>query len=104
MYRCTGSESDLSECDCMTGSTAEDCGHRGDVGVECYVPQQCSNVTRNVNVYLYSTKSLGKKFLHIRKIESNNVDSLMKGYLKLICFMSLMHFRGLRPYVKMCTL
>ena len=50
MHRCTSSESELAECGCSTGRTAERCGHKGDIGVECNVPQECSDVTHNVNV------------------------------------------------------
>ena len=47
MHRCTGGESELADCGCSTGRTAERCGHKGDVGVECHVPQQCNTGTCN---------------------------------------------------------
>ena len=47
--RCTGGESELAECGCSTGRTAEQCGHKGDVGVECHAPQQCNTDTCNVS-------------------------------------------------------
>lgn len=36
-----GTESSLFDCNCDTGSKAEQCTHRGDVGIECHVPQEC---------------------------------------------------------------
>ena len=46
-HSCAGTEGDLGDCDC-TGDRAESCGHRGDVGIECNIPEECSGPTYNV--------------------------------------------------------
>lgn len=38
LYRCTGFEMRLTNCQRRRGNTAQSCGHEGDVGVECNVP------------------------------------------------------------------
>ena len=52
---CTGSESRIEDCGSMRGQEAEQCGHKGDVGVECNTPDtsQCSeHVLYNVSAYV----------------------------------------------------
>ena len=42
MCRCSGSEKTLAECTRkVMGVRAEECGHRGDAGVECNAPVTC---------------------------------------------------------------
>lgn len=37
-YRCNGFEMRLTNCQHRSGNAAQSCGHQGDVGVECNVP------------------------------------------------------------------
>ena len=50
VYRCTGDEASLSQCESTPGGGL---GHERDVGVECRRPTPCSNPLVIMSMYMY---------------------------------------------------
>ena len=61
LYRCDGSEMKLGSCEHTTGRAAQSCGHEGDVGIECHVPDMSQCIEKSVT-YQVSMNYYKKEF------------------------------------------